>query len=116
MYTIFLKNIELFGYHGLYQEEAIVGNNFVINVEIDINKDAITQLQDSVNYGEAFLIVKTVFAEKEALLEVICNKCIAALENLTNHIARIAVSIQKKQPPISNGFVGAVIVKKEKFY
>jgi 7,8-dihydroneopterin aldolase/epimerase/oxygenase len=114
MYTIQLKEVEFFGYHGVFAEEQIVGTTFVVNVEVQIAADNISSLEQSVNYGLIFEKLQQIFAEKEALLEVLCTKCIAAIETLGNHFKKITVSIQKKQPPIMGGFIGNVIVKKEK--
>ncbi len=35
MGTVLLEGMEFFGYHGMYPEEHVLGNRFLINLELD---------------------------------------------------------------------------------
>ena len=56
--TIQLVDILLHGYHGLFEEEKLVGNTFKINVTVVYEPSSfpITQLADTIDYGAVFSI------------------------------------------------------------
>ena len=55
MDKLYLENIEIFAYHGVFQEEKTLGQKFIISLELtlDMREAAITgDLTKSVHYGE----------------------------------------------------------------
>ena len=116
MYTIKINSLKLFGYHGVYEEEAVVGGNFDINIALDFeNEEPINKLSDTINYARIIEITKHIFIEKEALLETIAQKLCVKFYAEFNFIKNINISIEKLNPPISN-FTGSVIVVYLKSY
>jgi 7,8-dihydroneopterin aldolase/epimerase/oxygenase len=114
MLTVSLKNIVLFGYHGVFEEEQILGGNFCLNIDLTIPEtDKIISLNDTINYVSALEIVKNIFAKPENLLETIAQNIISELYHTDNRILNISVSIDKLNPPIQNffGVVGVNISK-----
>jgi dihydroneopterin aldolase len=65
-------------FHGLYEEEQRNGNNFVVNVDIEMDTDGmITDLQQTVNYVEVFQIIQQRMLKKNHLLPIIfLKKCL----------------------------------------
>jgi len=60
MFKIKIKDLKLFGYHGVKQEEKTSGQNFLFNISINIakesfGKDGLYQdnISNTVNYSES---------------------------------------------------------------
>ena len=61
MGKIRIEQMEFYAYHGHYKEEQIVGNRFLLDLEIetDMTRPAQTDnLEDAVNYQEAYRIIR----------------------------------------------------------
>ncbi len=53
MGKIFVEGIKIYAYHGCFKEEALIGTNFEVNVELDVNLDKPAQtdnIYDAVNF------------------------------------------------------------------
>jgi dihydroneopterin aldolase/2-amino-4-hydroxy-6-hydroxymethyldihydropteridine diphosphokinase len=81
MDKLIIKNLELFGFHGVNQEEKTMGQKFIIDVLLDmdmteaVDKDS---LNDTINYAELCHELLNVFkSEKHDLIEraavVLCD-------------------------------------------
>jgi len=109
--TIQLVDIILHGYHGLFEEEKLVGNTFKINVTVVYTPSTfpITNLPDTIDYGAVFQILKGHMQLATPLLETLAaNFCLSVFEKFsTAH--EISIHIQKMVPPIA-GMVGSVAV------
>ena len=78
MDKIYLKDIEIFANHGVFQEEKTLGQKFILSLELSLDiKDAATtcDLTKSVHYGELCHQVIQVFQEESLdLIESVVNK------------------------------------------
>ena len=113
MYTVFLEDIHLKGFHGLYDEESISGNDFRVNVSVNFHASVIENIKDTINYAEVFEIVKSCFSQPHKLLETLAGAIIEEISKLNAEIKKITVSIAKLSAPIANynGTVGITVVK-----
>lgn len=110
---IILKDIIIFGYHGVHPLENKVGTNFKVNLWIDIEDKKICQLEDTIDYAEVFELLKKEFYQTEKLLEVLAERIIDAVVLKFKHILHIEIEILKIDPPIPS-FSGMVGIKKSK--
>ena len=71
--TIRLNNVELFGYHGLYKEEQILGNTFIVNLSVDFIPVTaiINDINDTIDYVKVYDMVKERMQTPTPLLETI---------------------------------------------
>ena len=111
MFTIEF-DLNLFGYHGLYDEETILGNEFnlkgIIQYRLPINKTI--QIEDTLNYIQVYATIKQVFETPQKLLEtVLHNLCFQLFSNF-DIIYNIELYISKNKITIQN-FEGKVGVK-----
>jgi dihydroneopterin aldolase len=109
--TIHLVDILLHGYHGLFEEEKLVGNTFKINVTVVYTPAhfPITNLSDTIDYGAVFQILQRHMQVATPLLETLAaNFCTSVFEKFAT-AQEISIRIQKMVPPIS-GMVGSVAV------
>ncbi|MCL4384859.1 MAG: 2-amino-4-hydroxy-6-hydroxymethyldihydropteridine diphosphokinase [Actinobacteria bacterium] len=104
MFKIFIKNLSLYGYHGVKPEEKEEGQYFVFNVGIIINKgsfNGIDNLSETVNYSEVIKIIKEInSSNKFNLLETLAEKICYKIFELSSLISKVKVKVEKINPPI----------------
>lgn len=98
-----LRGLAFFAYHGVLPEERQNGNTFVVDLtlEADISRAVCTdELSDTINYAEAYEVVKREMAVPSLLLEHVCGRIAAALLDTFSALLRVRVCVAKKNPPI----------------
>lgn len=100
MDKIYLKNVEIFAHHGVFQEEKTLGQKFILDLELslDLKEAAITNdLTKSVHYGELCHGIEKVFTDKSYdLIETAAEK--VAEYTLLNYPIVKSVKVKLKKP------------------
>ena len=115
MITIHLNNLVFFAFHGVYDEERILGNDYEVNVALDIDTvERITMIEETVNYQALYKIIQQRMNIATLLLETVAQDLVDEIHRADKRIKNIIVTIQKKYPPLAafEGSVG-VTCKKE---
>ena len=113
--TIELKQVRIFGYHGLYENESVTGNEFEVDLRVRIQPtvEVIRNMDESISYVNLFELVKKRMQQREALLETLAMD----IANLVNKefagVKEVNISITKLTPPFEN-FSGKVGVTYQK--
>jgi len=116
MFTINLHNLIFHAFHGLYEEEKILGNTFEVHVSIEFEQEEpVTSLQQSINYAAVYEIIKQRMLIPTPLLETLAQELTQKIYEHDNRIKSISVSVHKKDPPITN-MQGSVSVQYKKTY
>lgn len=106
--TIHLDKLEFFAHHGLHDEEAITGTNFIVSVALSFNPaEKIEHLQQTINYTEVYNIIEKHMQHPVALLEMLAENMADEIIAHDKRIRDISIRINKVQPPI-RGFRGEV--------
>lgn len=103
MGKIRIKNMEFYAYHGHFKEEQIVGNKFLVNLQIEANMEKASisdELEDAVNYQRAYQIVKREMEQKSKLLENIARRILDALYDELDGMEKATVEVSKMNPPV----------------
>ena len=94
------------GRHGALQPERELGQRFTVDVvlEADLERAAVTdRLADTVNYVEAYAVVRDVIQGPPCnLLEAVCGRIAARLLELPG-VGRATVRVHKR-PPVNGEF------------
>ena len=113
---ITLQGLIFYGYHGNTEEEARLGQRFVVDVELrgDLSRaGASDSLEDTVNYAKAYQIAKQVLeGPRRRLLEALAETLAGRL--LTELPAQaVLVRIKKPAAPLPGplDFAGVEIVR-----
>ncbi len=117
MGTIQLQNIRTFSYHGCLEEEAKIGSNYRIDLEVktDLRKSAVSDdLSDTVDYVILNKIVVSEMAIRANLLEHVAHRIIHRCFSELPSISRIKLAVSKLNPPIG-GDVEAVTILFEEY-
>jgi dihydroneopterin aldolase len=114
MLTIHLHNLQFFSFHCFYEEERIMGNQFEVNADVNLEvPDNITTLRQTVNYTSIYHIISERMAQPTQLLETVAQELTLAIGRHDPKISRVKVTIRKSSPPIEN-FQGSVGVTHER--
>ncbi len=120
MGKIIIEEMEFYAFHGHYQEEQIVGNRFLVDLEMDADlTDAADSdnLDDAVNYQQAYQIIKYEMRRtKSNLLENIGKRILDALYAEMEGINKATIRIRKLNPPMGGPIksVGVKMSRKQK--
>ena len=105
---IILKNMKFFAYHGVLEKEQLEGQYFYIDVEMfmDIKKAGLSDhLEDTINYGEVYEIVKKVtINNKFQLLEKLADQVYREILSTYGEMEKILVRVRKPDAPIDGEF------------
>lgn len=109
MLTVHLSDLKFTAFHGLYPEEAILGNEFEVNVNIDYDEShhQLDKINGLINYEVVYDIIKRRMAIPSHLLEEVAETLILKIRHQYPFLLSIRISIFKLNPPISQ-FVGKV--------
>lgn len=113
---IILRDIEMYGYHGVHKLEKKVGVSFLINLslKIDIDQPNIS-LDETVDYARVLSILKDEFKQPSSLLESLAIRMAASIKLNFPRLTNISINIMKIGAPIEN-FQGSVGIEYEKSY
>lgn len=114
MDKIILKQMQFYGYHGLFSEEQKLGQRFQVDVELhtSLQKAGTTDnMNDSIDYGKAFKVVQAIVEGKSFhLIEAIAEQIsISLFENFPT-LQGCVIQVTKPDPPIE-GHYESVAVK-----
>jgi len=104
MGIIRIEEMEFYAFHGHYREEQIVGNRFLVDLEMEADTDRPSetdQLEDALNYQEAYRLIKQEMKRhKSNLLEHIGKRILDALFRELDGLEKATVKIRKMNPPM----------------
>lgn len=98
-----LENIRLYAYHGCMAEEAVIGSNYRVDLDVkaDLRQAAISDdLKDTVDYVLLNRIVFEEMAIRSKLLEHVGQRIINRLFNEAKELSYIKIGVCKLNPPI----------------
>lgn len=114
MYTIHLRHLEFYGYHGLHEEESVIGNKFEVDVDIHFESALpISDISHTINYVSVFNVIKAEMNKTQKLIETLCERICNQIHSLHNGINSIEITIYKSNAPIPS-FSGRVGVSLKK--
>ena len=109
MLQIHLKNIQFFSYHGIFEEERILGNHFIVNITVDVTVESIPVLhiKDSIDYVSVYNLVAKRMAIATPLLETVITEIAQSILAQFSLALKVEIAIDKIAPPIPS-FEGTV--------
>ncbi len=110
MSIIALEGVRFYAYHGYYEEEQVVGNEYILDVFVDTptrtaadeddlfdeeSKDALT-----VNYEMLYQICRIEMREPAKLLETVVQRIVDRIDDQFDNVRGIRVKLRKCFPPL----------------
>jgi len=115
---IALNGIRIFANHGFYEEEALLGNEFEIDVVVTVGKikEDSDDLKDTLNYEQLYAIVKSEMAERSKLLEHVVYRIKSNItSSFPNQVRGLFLSIKKRNPPLGGDVENSQIILDETY-
>lgn len=97
---IFLKGMEFYAYHGAIKEENLLGQRFIVNLEIECDLPDEDELKNTVDYTEIYKKTKDIVENfKFKLIETLAKEIgKKILED--KRVKCVKVTVEKVSPPI----------------
>lgn len=97
---IFLKGMEFYAYHGAIKEENLLGQRFIVNLEIECDSPDEDELKNTVDYTEIYKKTKDIVENfKFKLIETLAKEIgKKILED--KRVKCVKVTVEKVSPPI----------------
>jgi len=109
MFTIHLHKLLFHSFHGFYDEERILGNEFEVTADVEVDTlEQVTTLRQTVNYITIYDTIKQRMQQASPLLETVAQELAHAIHKIDERIKSVSITIKKSSPPIENfqGLVG----------
>ncbi len=113
MTTISLEGIRIHAFHGFYEEERILGNEYVLDVHISADTTKAAQGDDlfsTINYELVYHICTSEMKKPKKLIETVAKCIIDRLNEQFEQIQGVKVRVKKMNPPLG-GRVDAAAVE-----
>lgn len=115
MDEIVLENIKIYAFHGCMKEEARIGSDYIINLNVkaDLQDAAISdRLEDTVNYVDLLKIVNEEMAISSKLLEHVAERIVSRILRTMKMVNNVQVKVAKQNPPINGNISAVTIIRK----
>ena len=106
-----LRNMKFFAYHGLFPEEAKLGQWFEVDVEVFTDFSGYARKDDGgvLDYARIYEATKTVVtSERFGLVEALADRVAEVLQS-SFQLERLRVRVRKPNPPIQAIFDGVEV-------
>ena len=103
-HKISVPNIKVYAYHGCLPEEARIGSNYEVCVNLETNFTIAAQNDDinhTVDYVVVAAVVKKEMAIRSKLLEQVAQRIVDSLKGKYPSISMLSVAVRKMNPPIN---------------
>ncbi len=114
MDQIIVEDLQIYAYHGVYQQENEKGQNFYVSVILDTDTRAAGMADElglSTNYGVVCRFLHTFLSEHTyKLIETAAERASEALLLQFPHVRQVTMEVKKPEAPITVPF-GSVSVK-----
>ena len=115
MISIELKDVRIYGGHGVYAGESKTGNLYHIDlcVKYEEGKLGFNTLTDTINYVELYEIIRQRMQSPTSLIEKLCHEIVQNIKQKYPFVVEVILSVYKIQAPIENfeGKVGVTLHK-----
>lgn len=99
-----MNDMMFYGYHGVLQEEKILGQKFIVSVELSLDfKQAgmNDSVADTVSYAEVYYIVREIVEDnKFDLIEKLAEEISSGILTKFNKVQELKVKILKPEAPV----------------
>ncbi|WP_411274672.1 dihydroneopterin aldolase [Daejeonella sp.] len=97
-----LEGVRVFAYHGYYPEEQILGTEFIVDVdtELEVFTAGEDEISNTVNYEKLFHIISHEMQTPRKLIETVAHAILDQIRHEFLAVKNIRVVIRKMNPPL----------------
>lgn len=98
-----LQNIRFFAHHGFYPEEQVIGNEFLLDIEteMDVTGKGDEDLSLTVNYERLFEIARQEMMVPRKLLETVAYSILDQIRMEFLSVRSVRIALKKLHPPVA---------------
>jgi dihydroneopterin aldolase len=100
-----ISGIKGFGYHGVFESERANGQDFYVDVEleVDLTRASVSDdVKDTINYAEVTdLVVGEITTNPVSLIEKLAGRIAERIKETYSQAALVTVTVHKPQAPVS---------------
>jgi len=100
-----IKGIKSFGYHGVLESEKVTGQDFYVDVvlEVDLSRASVSDdVADTINYAEVTdLVVREITGDPVSLIEKLAGNIADRIKATYPQAATVSVTVHKPQAPVN---------------
>lgn len=108
MDKILIRDLKIFAFHGVNEEEKIDGQNFVFDIDLYVNMTKACysdNVEDTVSYAKVIKTVTRVFTAKMYdLLEKAAQITADAILDEYSDVSKVTVTLKKPEAPMKADF------------
>ena len=99
MIEVELRGLEIFGRHGVTEDERAAGQTFLYDVRLELSDGALSdRIEDAVDYEQVAACVRAVSDERQfALLEALAA---AVADEIVAHFPVVRVRVRVRKPEV----------------
>lgn len=112
MCQINVEDLRFYSYHGFYEEEQLLGNEYLVSIEVSLPLDSSINddLKNTINYESLYNIAKTEMKIPRKLLETVAHAILIQTKAQCHEIFAIKVKISKVNPPFGGDLAKSTII------
>jgi dihydroneopterin aldolase len=101
--TITLESMKFLAYHGVMEQEQIIGGTYFVDVSYVIDTESVEtdDITDTVSYAEVFDVVKQEMSKPSKLIEHVAGRILKSVKNNFSKISSLTVKVSKLYPPVN---------------
>jgi len=100
-----ITGIKGFGYHGVFEAERANGQDFYVDVELEVDlfrASVSDDVKDTINYAEVTdLVLEEITTNPVSLIEKLAGRIAERIKITFAQAARVTVTVHKPQAPVS---------------
>ena len=102
MVRVQLENLLFKAFHGMHEEEKILGNDYSVDAAVDFHErdEVIQHINETIDYATIYGIIKKRMSIPTPLLETVVMHIGNDIHDQFPDLKSITVSIKKTHPPI----------------
>ena len=109
---IILQEMHFYAYHGVLPQERIVGGDYTVSVEVDVDTTAAMEhdvVDVTLNYAELYEVVQHEMLTPSDLLEHLAGRIGKAIMTAFPQVKAVDLTVMKDNPPMGADCKGAGI-------
>lgn len=112
-YNIEIRNAQFYAFHGVMEQEQIVGGHYTIDLSLKIAQlpDS-DEIGDTVSYADVYEILKREMAIPSKLLESVCKRIIESIFSEQQLVNEVTITLTKVTPPMGGDNLSAAVTVK----
>lgn len=117
MITVQLQNLLFNAFHGVHDEEKILGNEYEVNASLEFHEtsEVITHIDDTISYVAIYHLIKERMGIPTPLLETVVMEIGNEIHTRYPLLKSINISIKKMHPPIEGIQGSAGVIWQKQF-